>query len=483
MQKILVIDLSKKIRSESAILIFGWALYLICSVHFRFFPEGNWHDQQRIMQLLFCVFISGVALFFVFRSSEKDGSGIYKKKNVSLFLCFSLIGLLSVSFSQYWKNALLEWALVCVLFMIAAYIAKVRANDHGGFDWWAVTSINAVFVLYLVGATARYLVMVSGSPVIIADLLDGFSNLRFFGQYLTFSLPFLVLMVFNASSRIAKIAGFSVLSLGWMLCIASGTRGSWLALGLATIIIYFFNRKPARLWVKYQVFGCISGLLAYLVFFSYLPSAFSLETTLQNRLSNITSLSLREVIWERALVMISESPFLGAGPMHFAAYNNSVGAHPHNSLLQIAAEWGLPAMILVLVVAMYALSKWVPSIRKNMGVSFHSMVDIALFAAVMAAMIQSLVDGVIVMPYSQVLLIFIGGWAWGKYRSANPVTSENNFDVGKKPVYVLLFLAGGMFFYCLPQMTQLVEQQEAFKLKHQTSYFNPRFWLQGWIDQ
>ena len=481
MQKYLKIK-TIKTHKESAILIFGHILYLISSINF-WIIEGNWHDQQRIMQIFLFSFISVTALIFTFSSSSDSQSSFYKKKDVIIFLAFSLSGLLSVFFSKYWGNALLEWALVCIAIMSAAYIAKVRVVANDSFDRWAVTAINFTFLFYLVGLIARFLAVIGGQPIIVGNLLDGFSNIRFFGQYLTFTLPFLALMIFNAKSLIDSFAGFCALGLGWMVCIASGTRGSWLALGFATIIVFFLNRKPARLWVKYQVFGCVSGLLAYLLFFFYLPSLFSVETTLQNRLSNITTLSLREVIWERALVVIMDSPVLGAGPMHFAAYNNGVGAHPHNSLLQIAAEWGLPAMSLVLVVAIYALSKWVPSIGKNEEVSFHSMVDIALFAAVVAAMVQSLVDGVIVMPYSQVLLIFIGGWAWGKYRSDNPVAGENNFYVGKKPVFVLVFLVVGMLFYCVPQIGQLVEREEAFKLKHQTSHFHPRFWRQGWIDQ
>ena len=38
---------------------------------------------------------------------------------------------------------------------------------------------------------------------------------------------------------------------------------------------------------------------------------------------------------------LRSSPWLGIGPMQFAALASVVGAHPHNWPLQVAAEWGL----------------------------------------------------------------------------------------------------------------------------------------------
>ena len=60
------------------------------------------------------------------------------------------------------------------------------------------------------------------------------------------------------------------------------------------------------------------------------------------------TLTSREVSWNRSWSGFSH-PLLGIGPMQFAALRSQVGAHPHNWPIQIAAEWGFPATVILLV--------------------------------------------------------------------------------------------------------------------------------------
>ena len=81
--------------------------------------------------------------------------------------------------------------------------------------------------------------------------------------------------------------------------------------------------------------------------------------------------------------------------MQFAALGSRVGAHPHNWPLQIAAEWGLPALGL-LAFGFFRLGN---AIRRTTIEDYRL---VALTMAVAVALLLGLVDGNLVMPVSQI---------------------------------------------------------------------------------
>jgi putative inorganic carbon (HCO3(-)) transporter len=117
------------------------------------------------------------------------------------------------------------------------------------------------------------------------------------------------------------------------------------------------------------------------------------------------------------------------------------------------------------------------------------MLPIILFAALVAAAAQSLVDGVIVMPYSQVFLMLIVGWSMGWYYSTNDHASYKLAVSDKAALKMAIgtpIVAAGLFVIIVctvfPEILHLQEREKTFAA-HNGNYFSPRFWRQGWIDQ
>jgi hypothetical protein len=95
--------------------------------------------------------------------------------------------------------------------------------------------------------------------------------------------------------------------------------------------------------------------------------------------------------------------------MHFASLKNPVANHPHQALLQIASEWGLPVFFMVMAIVSVWLVKVFGEVRSGDG-KVGSDLRWALFFAVLSSMVQSMVDGVLVMPYPQLWLAITVGW-------------------------------------------------------------------------
>ena len=121
-----------------------------------------------------------------------------------------------------------------------------------------------------------------------------------------------------------------------MLLFTSGGRGTVFGFLIASLAVAVLFRKDAVRWLGLQVSAAAVGGILYGVLY-YATAARSLLHR------SPTSDSGRFEYWGFALEQIQSAPVLGVGPMHYAVYPESMGGHPHNAVLQFAAEWGLIA--------------------------------------------------------------------------------------------------------------------------------------------
>jgi putative inorganic carbon (HCO3(-)) transporter len=186
--------------------------------------------------------------------------------------------------------------------------------------------------------------------------------------------------------------------------------------------------------------------------------------------------------------LIAQHPWLGIGPMHFAKHLSVLAAHPHNAILQFMAEWGVPAALGITVVWTAGGLAFGLHVRRMASVvepDRHSMVLVALLAAITGASAQAMVDGILVMPVSQILLALLSGWALGTYFSARAATPASGHRSGLAFRGTVLVAAVILTWSVLPELGRLEERMQAH-LRLQPEGPNPkllpRFWIQGWID-
>lgn len=463
--------------SQRLVLPFVAALVIVPITFSPFYG----HDMQRLAQVFLCLILVVLKLFDFYscRGLWFWNQGVRRVQFVILALGFAS----SLSSHQpMWAFGELALLLACC--HISLCIGQARQCGSGKLDFFLIRTV--IFLCLVKSAqflSAGASAFVSRAHMLDTDLLiEGFSNIRFYGQFQTFTLPLLALpLLCRTHTRSLKVCIFALVCCWWMIAICSGTRGTWLGMIGAAGVMAFSSGQGWR-WIGWQGLASLVGLTSFWLLFHVLPDYLGLEVFnfAGDRLS--TSLSARDVIWHQAWEMIKERPLLGFGPMHFADIPNPVAAHPHQAILQWACEWGIPSTLLVMWLVSKGLWATFRLIRANhRSTEPVDLLRVCLFASLIGALTQSMVDGVIVMPYSQLWLAIVVGWLIGIHEfSPEPPAVR---PIAQKGWVAILTLAVSYLGYVAFRDAPNLEAREQAYIQEHGGRFQPRFWMQGVIAQ
>jgi O-antigen ligase len=441
-------------------------------------PTFYGHDIQRVGQIVIAV----ISFVLICTSVAKYRWEITGSRFHLFALLILLLGLASSFQAADTQWALAELSLLISCCCITSVCAAARSDRGPSIDrflmWFVILLCSAKVAQFLASSVAAF---VSMSPAINTDvLIEGFSNKRFYGQFQTFTLPILALpLLLQTTKKSAKAWVSALLACWWMIAICGGTRGTWLGMGCAAGIVFCCG-PYARRWFCWQLSAAVVGLGLFWCFFDVLPRYLGIEIVnfAGDRLT--TSLSARDIIWHQALEMIKERPLLGFGPMHFADIHNLVAAHPHQAILQWACEWGVPSTLLVGWLAVRGLFTTFKLIRRKAASSEPvDLLRICLFASLLGALAQSMVDGVFVMPYSQLWLAIVVGWLMGIHEWS--VKPEPSGPILRWSWGATMILAVGFLVYVVIRDFPHLDEREQQYAHDFGGNLQPRFWRQGVI--
>lgn len=445
---------------------------------FDFMPKSIvfYHDKQRLLEVV----LLGLVLL--------DGALIGQKNHISIpvnnkmhFAFYLLFAFTSVSvfFAKSPRHAVIEVSVFAGLAYLTFFVVRLYNENKEIFIKQLTYAIWASLLLYIVGFYVGYITAcVFRTPLAWPKPFLGFSNIRSFNQYQLWTLgiiclPLLAFELKNNTRRILHIA-----LAGWLvLLFYSASRGVLVAWFLGMFVTTLVYRRLAWPFLRLQLISMITGFFGYVILFKVLPAFLSLELVTGTILRD--SINDRIGIWNEALVLVKSFPWFGVGPMHFAWYSTSVG-HPHNSVLQLAAEWGLPATLIILTVAGYGITCWQKQFNAN-KLSSYSKLDnnlaIILFFTIFTNAAYSLVDGVIVMPISQVLMFTMIGLTIGQY--ANLRLSEIKHDAFNNKKRIRHIFAAitlvALVWSTLPELVRgLSGNVKGFSMGYVAE--GPRFW-------
>ncbi|MGY2376878.1 O-antigen ligase family protein [Pseudomonas sp. SDO524_S393] len=434
------------------------------------------HDLQRVMQIAIglCAVLYGL--------SVACGEWLVDRSTAVGVALVIALGLVSSALARQPLWALVEVALFVSCGAIAVAFALLRRRGDESLDRVLMVIVVMLCLIksiqYLYAGTLAF---TSGKPTLDPDLLLwSFSNKRFYGQFQTFTLPLLALpLLMPTFSRPFRSGIFVLLCVWWLIAISGGTRGTWLGLGVAGAVLVLLG-PWARRWVIWQLGAVCVGLVLYWLTFTVLADYLGIEivNAASDRLT--TSLSGRGPIWWQAWHMVAERPWLGFGPMHFADIANKIAAHPHQAILQWASEWGVPSALCVLALAWR--SGWATLVvlreRAQSGEP-ADLLRLGLFAALTGSLVQSMVDGVMVMPVSQVWLALVVGWLMALHVWRTPTAAP--LPVGWFVGRVAGVLAVGLLIVIAIRDVPDLKQAQQHYLDDRGAHLQPRFWAQGVI--
>lgn len=479
-------------RASGLLLLTG--LVLFAGPVFEFLPDLTWHggpvanamlwhDRQRIGQVVLLLLLAAGAAT-IWRGALFNALGnLPRPVRWALGIGFALGGV-SVGLSEFPRFAGLEWATLLLLLGLALVLADQARLGGRHFDVWATRLLVVVSGVIVLRIMMGYLAAMSQGVQLdsIALFTSVFSNRRVFGQVASMAIPLLAYpLLAGSGTRAQRWCVFVLLAVWWMLVIGSGTRGTWMALAVAAAVLASFAWRACVGWLRIQVAALGVGALLFWILFALLPVWLGQDATLENRLSNIESLSGRSELWAMAWAQIQAHPWLGIGPMHLAAIPMKFGAHPHNAVLQLAAEWGVPAALALLVPAVFGVQRLLARLRHQQQAS-PNLLLVCLAASLLAAGTQSMVDGVIVMPYTQIWVALVVGWAMGVYFRGVAVSTSIVADSRMRLVmpglslFAIALLLNGIF----PEVLYRAQATQAF-LEAGNNSIPPRYWMVGRI--
>ena len=434
------------------------------------------HDLQRVMQIAI-----GISAVLYGLSVAPGGRLVDQPTMVGLALIIAL-GLLSSVLAHQPLWAFTEVAVFVSCGAITVAFALLRRHSGEPLDRTLILVVTGLCLIKSIQYLhAGVLAFSSGEPTLDPDLLlSGFSNKRFYGQFQTFTLPLLALPLLMPNiSRPLRGAVFALLCVWWLIAISGGTRGTWLGMSVAGVVLAAMGPWGRR-WLGWQLAALVGGLLLYWLVFTVLADylGIAIASAASDRLT--TSLSGRGPIWGQAWHMLVERPWLGFGPMHFADIANKIAAHPHQAILQWASEWGVPSALCVAAVAWRGGWATVGVLRERVvSTQRVDLLRLCLFAALIGALVQSMVDGVIVMPNSQVWLALVVGWlmALHVWRTPSPAALPLAWGGWK----ALSVLAVGLLILIAARDIPHINQAQQQYLDTHDNLLQPRFWAQGVI--
>ncbi len=392
-----------------------FVLTLDYSLSLQIFIGYFLYDIKRILELALLLWL---AIFLIISCRERrvwlnTYNLVPRKARLYIFAIF-LLGIFSSISAPIPKMAFLEVSLFFLMFCFMVFIAGKRIELGISADKILVLLIILGIVIYEFIFVHNYL---NSLPITkFFNSYIGFVHPRFLSQFLTWTLPLVTLPICligrDKSRPYVVIPVFIISCLWWAISIVNSANGTFLGIFIAGIFAAFMFRGAINKWLLLQMQAIAGGIFVYIIMFCRLPGFHRVHDSLFSRLP----------LWHQAFKLIIHHPFLGVGPMHYAYYWNPIAAHPHNSWLLIASEWGIPVLILTLILFIRGITSWLKKIlsscgavMSSRGLTAGSSIPIALTVSLIAGAIHSLVSGILVMPLSQVMLCIVVGWMLGIY--------------------------------------------------------------------
>lgn len=462
-----------------ALVIAIYVAFIIFSPSLHFMPNFMFlHDSQRLLQLILLVFVLLNSMLIM--QAPCNLMPIEKKSRCAFYILLILAGISSF-LSQNPRHAMIEVSIFAALAYLSLFFASLYLKNKELFISRLMLGLWISITLYLFAFYVGYITACANrTPLDWPAPILGFNNVRSFNQYQLWGLglAYLPLLTHDLKKKI-RLSLNLLLVCWWIILFYSASRGVLVAWFVGIAITALIYRKVTMPFLRLQLIHIVAGFCAYLLLFKIAPHLIQMDLVAREIVRSSTN--DRTELWEIAIDMTRNYPIFGAGPMHYPWFGPSK-FHPHNSVLQLTSEWGLPATFIMLALAGYGVISWLERFNAKQ-IEANANIDrnfaILLFFTICTNAAYSLVDGVIVMPMSQVMMftvigIMIGQYCYGHVELAQtkPIKSKFKF----RPIFAGIALMA-ITWSNLPELEKgLAGDERGFSLG--ADRINPRIWIQ-----
>jgi O-antigen ligase len=306
----------------------------------------------------------------------------------------------------------------------------------------------------------------------------GFINVRFLNQIMVLMFP-LVLVADYLFPVSKKIVWFCSIMTVALLFNSDGRGAMAMAIFESVVLILMLKHTPfnAHLFRVRLLKVWLIGLLVFLVFFVWIPS---MRLDVYQMAAIRLSEPVRFQMWAEAFDLWRNNMWWAYGGMSFADKTGDVSyilGHPHNSIVQVLYEYGLIGLTCLVLALLFLLKR----IYSHLVFGPVNTLLVPVFVSLLAGAGLSLVSGVIVMPFSQLILfvqmLVIVSIVYRREGGSASVGFRPPLYISIKP----LIMIGIVVFFLLGCISYLswvrVMGQETL-----TFDVGPRFWMIGRLE-
>ncbi|WP_263080482.1 O-antigen ligase family protein [Endozoicomonas sp. Mp262] len=463
-------------------LLIGFIGYSFSGLlYFSFSPAG--FNIKRLLLTLFFVAVLIVPLV----------SGAFRQKLYfriietplhlrGLFGGVIVLGFISSLLSSFPERGLQEVGLYLLL-TLAVLAISISDIDEKKLVYGLVF-IGVAIGLYSLGYGFKYLIYLDYGIHSWPYSIYQFSNPRALNHAQGWLIPLFALLplcTLPSTEILRKIRWLPLVAM-YFFMLVSGTRGLPLALMMAFAVAVWLFGGLIRPLALIHAKAFMVALPVYLVFILLIPFLVNNSLPLDHSFYRESYDNGRFSLWLMAWEAIKSNGVFGLGPQHFVILTTDGPASPHNSLLQWACEWGVPATLgltWIVICCGYSYQKNMKQrIRSEKLTSKQQWVQVAVFCSVMTAALHSMISGVITTPLSQMLMILVIGVAIRFHYK------ENVAMVLSLPGGISLFrIAVGVITGALVAIYFVIFHGDFFldtySLYYPSTMMAPRFWLNG----
>lgn len=462
----------------------------------RLVPTPEAYDGQRLAELALLI---GAAV-----ALACSGEGVaavwrgFSRAARAGWLVLGGLGAASALASAAPREGALEVGHLALVLLLAFAVAAAVRRAPETAPRAILFALGAGVLLNALGAAVAYAMHVGGAGTPLWPRAGlGFSHVRHFNHLQTWTLALLALPVLGvgpnapagARRGLARrtFAG-ALLAVWWVLAFASGGRATLVAVAVGAAFATVAFGRAALPWLRVHAGAAFAGGGLYGLLFLVVARS---RTGIASRVS--LDDSDRFVHWAFAWAQARAHPALGLGPMQYARVHPAgMGAHPHNFPLQMAAEWGLPAALVLGGLLAWGFVAWTRTARRREGTRAEGARPaeyVALTATLVAAGTHALLCGVSVMPVSQVVGALVIGWALGRHQAYAAAGRGPDARVpagsARRVAALALALATVTALAAFPDARDLPGRQKAYQAAYaaapQGAKFFPRFWQAGYL--
>ncbi|MDO5725494.1 MAG: O-antigen ligase family protein [Tissierellia bacterium] len=306
----------------------------------------------------------GLLFMFLFDYIKNERAKLLKEPLLTPVIFYLLIAFIATLSSFYFAGSARDMGIhlagISFLFVFINTIDdKESLNNALTFLILAAFLVAIYGVLqYFTGVQIRReWVDVESTPDIMARVYSVFGNPNILAEYLVFTTPIAIGMMWQTKSIWKKFV-FAIGSAIMLICILlTMSRGGWLAIAVAALMFCILI-DIRLLWL---------AIPAVLLVLMILPASYLTRLTSITNLTD-TSIAHRFQMWDITINMIQDRFFAGVGFGHlpfkmiFETYIRTIALfHTHNSYMQTLAETGIAGFV-PFIMMLYTFIKY-PIVR------------------------------------------------------------------------------------------------------------------------